>query len=118
MSMGAMSDSSARLRKEKHSMSSMCTSSTNSTPGTISAFPSSLHSVTLELICSRISLLISPVSPEVDRGGEGERGGRGEGKEEGIEGGEGEKGEGVREEKGKGKREERRSTAPIPNPSL
>ena len=33
------------------------------TPGTISAFPSSLHSATLALICSRTSPLISPVSP-------------------------------------------------------
>ena len=34
------------------------------TPGTISAFPSSLHSMTLLLICSLTSLFISPVSPE------------------------------------------------------
>ena len=34
------------------------------TPGTISALPSSRHSATLELICSRTSILISPVSPE------------------------------------------------------
>ena len=34
------------LRYEKHSMSSMCTSSINSTPGTISALPSSRHSAT------------------------------------------------------------------------
>lgn len=61
---GAISLSSARLRKEKHSISSMCTSSTNSTPGTISALPSSLHSATLALICSLTSDLISPVSPE------------------------------------------------------
>ena len=33
------------------------------TPGTISAFPSSLHSATFELICSLTSDLISPVSP-------------------------------------------------------
>ena len=77
MSMGAMSDSSARLRKEKHSMSNMWTSSTNSTPGAISAFPSSLHSVTLELICSLTSLFISPVSPGVGRGREGGNSGRG-----------------------------------------
>ena len=36
------------------------------TPGTISAFPSSLHSATLALICSRTSPFISPVSPEGD----------------------------------------------------
>lgn len=34
------------------------------TPGMISALPSSLHSYTLALICSRTSDLISPVSPE------------------------------------------------------
>jgi hypothetical protein len=34
------------------------------TPGTISALPSSLHSDTLALICSRNSGLISPVSPK------------------------------------------------------
>ena len=45
------------------SMSSMCTSSMNSTPGTISALPSSFHSATLASICSRTSDLISPVSP-------------------------------------------------------
>ena len=33
------------------------------TPGTISAFPSSFHSETFWLICSRTSCLISPVSP-------------------------------------------------------
>ena len=33
------------------------------TPGTISALPSSRHSATLALICSRTSLLLSPVSP-------------------------------------------------------
>lgn len=84
MRMGAMSPSSARFRKEKHSISSMCTSSMNRTctqthtkhtivseqrdyhtltPGTISAFPSSLHSATFALICSRTSPFISPVSP-------------------------------------------------------
>ncbi|RUS21403.1 hypothetical protein BC937DRAFT_92798 [Endogone sp. FLAS-F59071] len=45
-------------------MSSMCTSSTNNTPGTISAFPSSRHSAIRVLIWSRTSGLISPVSPE------------------------------------------------------
>jgi hypothetical protein len=39
------------------------TSSMKRTPGTISAFPSSLHSATFALICSRTSVLISPVSP-------------------------------------------------------
>ena len=34
------------------------------TPGTISAFPSSLHSATFALICSRTSPFISPVSPK------------------------------------------------------
>mmetsp|Transcript_35304 Transcript_35304/g.104435 ORF Transcript_35304/g.104435 Transcript_35304/m.104435 type:complete len:212 (-) Transcript_35304:441-1076(-) len=63
-STGAMSFSSARLRNEKHSMSSMCTSSMKSTPGTISALPSSRHSATFWSICSRTSCRISPVSPE------------------------------------------------------
>lgn len=97
MRTGAMSLSRARLRKEKLSMSSMWTSSINSTwgpsgggheihlprplfsceppraacrglgqvltPGMISALPSSRHSATLALICSRTSDLISPVSP-------------------------------------------------------
>eukprot|EP00755_Sulcionema_specki_P021765 Sspe_Gene.74896::Locus_46807_Transcript_1_1_Confidence_1.000_Length_1484::g.74896::m.74896 len=60
---GARWDSSARFSQEKHSMSSMCTSSMNSTPGTISAFPSSRHSATRPSICSRTSDLISPTSP-------------------------------------------------------
>lgn len=93
MSTGAMSLSRARLRKEKLSMSSMWTSSMKSTwgprgvgqlplplpslaapalglltPGMISALPSSRHSATLALICSRTSDLISPVSPAGDRG--------------------------------------------------
>lgn len=37
------------------------------TPGMISALPSSRHSATLALICSRTSDLISPVSPAGDR---------------------------------------------------
>ncbi len=53
---GAMSLSSARLRKLKHSISSMWTSSINKTPGMISDFPSSLHSETLESICSLTSV--------------------------------------------------------------
>mmetsp|Transcript_8658 Transcript_8658/g.19688 ORF Transcript_8658/g.19688 Transcript_8658/m.19688 type:complete len:207 (+) Transcript_8658:141-761(+) len=61
--MGLSGDSSARFRYVKLSMSSMCTSSMNSTPGTISAFPSSRHSATLPSICSRTSDRISPVSP-------------------------------------------------------
>lgn len=93
MRTGDKSLSKAPFRKEKHSMSSMCTSSMNNTwghcrglmvrghrrsntwprghmgavgptPGMISALPSSLHSHTLALICSRTSDLISPVSPE------------------------------------------------------
>lgn len=81
MTMGALSASKARLRKAKHSMVSIWTSSMNRicsgkiklrekqsensylTPGTISAFPSSFHSPTFWLIWSRISCLISPVSP-------------------------------------------------------
>lgn len=102
MRTGAMSLSRARLRKEKLSISSMWTSSMNSTwnqwdtdqdqggdcgprpdpptsaqsltPGMISALPSSLHSATLALICSRTSDLISPVSPARDRGISGARG--------------------------------------------
>jgi hypothetical protein len=64
MTTGAASLSSARLRKEKHSMSSMCTSSMNSTPGTISALPSYRHSDTFLSICSRTYCVISPVAPE------------------------------------------------------
>lgn len=90
MRTGDKSLSRARFRKEKHSMSSIWTSSINNTwkhkhrklvkynhrqsktymhvveptPGMISALPSSLHSHTLALICSRTSDLISPVSPE------------------------------------------------------
>ena len=52
------------FKKEKHSMSSIWTSSMNRTPGAISALPSSLQSDTLALIWSRTSGLISPVSPE------------------------------------------------------
>ncbi len=61
---GAISLSKARFKNEKHSISNIWTSSINKTPGTISAFPSSRHSATLSLICSRTSDLISPVSPE------------------------------------------------------
>ena len=50
---GDRSDSSARLSHEKHSMSSMWTSSTKSTPGTMVARPSSRHSATFASICSR-----------------------------------------------------------------
>ena len=50
---GDKSLSRARLSHEKHSMSSMWTSSTKSTPGTIVALPSSLHSATFASICSR-----------------------------------------------------------------
>lgn len=93
MRTGDRSLSRARFKKEKHSMSSIWTSSINNTwnhkwgslmvhshrqreykhahshagehtPGMISALPSSLHSHTLALICSRTSDLISPVSPE------------------------------------------------------
>jgi len=47
---GAVSSSRALLRKAKHSISSIWASSIKRTPGTISAFPSSLHSETLVLI--------------------------------------------------------------------
>jgi len=47
---GAVSLSKALFKKEKHSKSSIWASSMNKTPGTISAFPSSLHSATLPLI--------------------------------------------------------------------
>jgi len=63
MTIGLSSPSRALLRKEKHSISSMCTSSMNRTPGTMLALPSSLHSDTLVFICERSSGLISPVSP-------------------------------------------------------
>ena len=55
------------LSRHDNSMdrSKLCrlTSSTNRTPGTISALPSSRHSATLVLIWSRTSDFISPVSP-------------------------------------------------------
>ena len=81
---GDNSFSNARFKNEKHSTSSICTSSMNSTcdpkltlksydinrqgklkltPGIISALPSSLHSATFVLIWVRSSGLISPVSP-------------------------------------------------------
>ena len=44
--MGAYVDSSALFKKEKHSISSIWTSSMNRTPGTTSDFPSSIHSAT------------------------------------------------------------------------
>ena len=50
---GDRSLSSARFSHEKHSMSSMWTSSTKSTPGTMVARPSSRHSATFASICSR-----------------------------------------------------------------
>mmetsp|Transcript_63497 Transcript_63497/g.104887 ORF Transcript_63497/g.104887 Transcript_63497/m.104887 type:complete len:241 (+) Transcript_63497:923-1645(+) len=60
---GDVGCSRARFKKEKHSMSNICTSSMKSTPGITSALPSSRHSNTLLSICSRTSCLISPVSP-------------------------------------------------------
>ena len=53
MTMGAMVDSRARCRYVKHSMSSMCTSSMNSTPGTSSAMPWSMYLLTTLLISLR-----------------------------------------------------------------
>ena len=46
MTTGAVSDSKALFKNEKHSISNIWTSSINKTPGTISAFPSSLQSAT------------------------------------------------------------------------
>ena len=43
---GAVSLSNALFKNEKHSISNIWTSSINSTPGTISALPSSLQSAT------------------------------------------------------------------------
>lgn len=62
-STGAVFDSSARFKNEKHSISNIWTSSMNMTPGRISALPSSRHSATFWSICSRTSWRISPVSP-------------------------------------------------------
>mmetsp|Transcript_17233 Transcript_17233/g.53444 ORF Transcript_17233/g.53444 Transcript_17233/m.53444 type:complete len:241 (+) Transcript_17233:100-822(+) len=59
MTMGARLDSSARLRKVKHSMSSMWTSSTKSTPGTSSATPWSMYRLTTLLISCRSLSVIS-----------------------------------------------------------
>ena len=49
---GAASVYRARFKNEKHSISNIWTSSINSTPGTIYAFPYSLHSATFLSICS------------------------------------------------------------------
>eukprot|EP00835_Amoeboradix_gromovi_P004773 NODE_394_length_9435_cov_0.160347.p8 type:complete len:102 gc:universal NODE_394_length_9435_cov_0.160347:7137-7442(+) len=43
ITIGANSSSSILLRKEKHSMSNMCTSSMNNTPGSRVALPSSIQ---------------------------------------------------------------------------
>ncbi|GJV85873.1 nucleotide-binding alpha-beta plait domain-containing protein [Tanacetum coccineum] len=59
----AMSFSKARFRNEKHSISSMWTSSMKRTPGMIYAFPSSRHSASFVSICSLTSPHISTVSP-------------------------------------------------------
>ena len=61
--MGAQSLSKARFKYEKHSISSICTSSMKSTPGTISALPSSRHSATLVSLCSLTSGLITTTLP-------------------------------------------------------
>ncbi len=61
---GAASLSKALFKKEKHSISSIWTSSINNTPGTISALPYSRHSETFLSICSLTSWVISPVAPE------------------------------------------------------
>lgn len=53
MTMGAMVDSSPLCRYVKHSMSSMCTSSIKSTPGTSSAIPWSMYLFTTLLISFR-----------------------------------------------------------------
>mmetsp|Transcript_21636 Transcript_21636/g.35036 ORF Transcript_21636/g.35036 Transcript_21636/m.35036 type:complete len:228 (-) Transcript_21636:815-1498(-) len=59
MTMGARLDSNARFRYVKHSMSSMCTSSMNSTPGTSSATPVSMYRFTTLLISERSFSVIS-----------------------------------------------------------
>jgi hypothetical protein len=43
ITIGAVSLSKALFKKEKHSISNICTSSINKTPGTMSALPSSLQ---------------------------------------------------------------------------
>lgn len=53
MTIGARVDSKALLRKVKHSMSSICTSSMKSTPGTSSATPWSIYRFTTLLIYDR-----------------------------------------------------------------
>jgi hypothetical protein len=55
---GAASLSSALFKKEKHSISSIWTSSIKRTPGTIYAFPYSLHSATFLSICYLTSWVI------------------------------------------------------------
>lgn len=53
MTMGEIEDSSARCRYVKHSISSMWTSSTKSTPGTSSAMPWSMYLFTTLFISPR-----------------------------------------------------------------
>mmetsp|Transcript_5618 Transcript_5618/g.19249 ORF Transcript_5618/g.19249 Transcript_5618/m.19249 type:complete len:238 (+) Transcript_5618:240-953(+) len=59
MTIGASELSSARFKKVKHSMSSMCTSSMKSTPGTSSATPVSMYRFTTLLISWRSFSVIS-----------------------------------------------------------
>ena len=67
ISTGDKSLSRARLSHEKHSMSSMWTSSTKSTPGTMVARPSSRHSATFASICSRTCAARRESAPKLDR---------------------------------------------------
>mmetsp|Transcript_53128 Transcript_53128/g.164657 ORF Transcript_53128/g.164657 Transcript_53128/m.164657 type:complete len:201 (-) Transcript_53128:778-1380(-) len=59
MTIGLRVDSRARFRYVKHSMSSMCTSSMKSTPGTSSAMPWSMYLFTTLLISSLSFSVIS-----------------------------------------------------------
>lgn len=58
--MGAKLDSKARLRKVKHSMSSICTSSINKTPGINSATPCSMYLFTTCIDKAQSNLLCWP----------------------------------------------------------
>mmetsp|Transcript_5563 Transcript_5563/g.18059 ORF Transcript_5563/g.18059 Transcript_5563/m.18059 type:complete len:201 (+) Transcript_5563:1-603(+) len=56
---GASGDSMARLRKEKHLTSNMCTSSMKRTPGTTSAMPCSTYLLTSSFTLDRSLAVIS-----------------------------------------------------------
>jgi hypothetical protein len=64
MIVGELLTSITLFKKEKHSMSSIWTSSIKRTPGTIYDFPYSFHYYTFKSTCCLTYSGISPVSPE------------------------------------------------------